>query len=528
MKANKHVVFWIVVVIFVSAAVGMALGFTRFGPGASGDSVYYVMGAENISLGNGFSRTSGGGEIKPVTGFPPFYPMVLSLLYSEGVDLFASARLLNALIFGFNILLSLILIYRYTDSLFAAATGGLLLLFSDTLLQWHGWVMSEPLYIALFLIAIYCFLEYFESRKLLWLIISGLAGGSAILTRYVGIALFPALALLALFLNQRPWKKRIWDSVVLTIFLLAPLLYLILINRSGGGTGINRQITYHMMRPELAWQYLTEISSWFAPNNLPFGEIVRAVIAIFIAIGLPSLFIRTFLREAANNRIEQTRKYFALPWSLAVYIFAFLGVLVINSLLLDAGTTASAPPRYLLPVYVATVILFVSITSMLLKRIPQRRGVQSLGVLYACVLVFAAFSQSAKMMIDPMPYIGYSNLEIGYPKLEETLKGMDRDTIAISNNPEMVYFLMGRPAYMRPIGFDNYSLQYRQDYEDQIDFVQGLLDSGAVYIQMRDPSQEELDVINDLEIEPVLVIHDATIYTSSKLPGSNIINSDSK
>jgi 4-amino-4-deoxy-L-arabinose transferase-like glycosyltransferase len=528
MKVGKKQVFWIIATILIITAVALTLEFTRFGPGASGDSVYYIMGAENIRRGNGFSRISGGGEIKPITGFPPFYPAVLSLFFSEGANQFTSAKLVNAVLFGCNVLLCLVMLYRYTRSILAATIGGLLLVSADTILLWHGWVMSEPLFVFLFLLAIYSFLEYFESRKVVWLIISGLAGGSAIITRYVGIALFPALALMALCFNHRTWKRRIWDSFLLTIFLLAPLLYLMLANTSDGGSGINRQITFHMMRPEIAWQYITEISSWFAPGNLPIDQIIRAVIALSIAFGIPVLFFKIFFREVTSFRIDQEKPYTILPWSLVVFIVAYLGVLLINSLFLDAGTTLSAVPRYLMPVYVAVILLFVSISFRLLTINPNKRVVRYSGILYAGVLVAASLLQTVELVNNPALYVGYSGIIISNSTLLEALKAVDQETIVISNNPEMVYFLMGRPAYMRPILFDHYSLQYRQDYQEQIEFTQSLLDQGAAYIQMRDPSQEEGDVIQELELVLTLAVDEATIYTSPNFQGSIFTDPDIK
>jgi len=72
--------YWGVIAIAVLCIVGVSLilYFTRTSPGVSGDSVWYVMGAENMLAGDGYSRTSGGGEIKPIVGFPPFFSMVLA------------------------------------------------------------------------------------------------------------------------------------------------------------------------------------------------------------------------------------------------------------------------------------------------------------------------------------------------------------------------------------------------------------------------------------------------------------------
>jgi hypothetical protein len=185
-------------------------------------------------------------------------------------------------------------------------------------------------------------------------------------------------------------------------------------------------------------------------------------------------------------------------------------------------------PRYLMPVYVAVILLFVSISFRLLTINPNKRVVRYSGILYAGVLVAASLLQTVELVNNPALYVGYSGIIISNSTLLEALKAVDQETIVISNNPEMVYFLMGRPAYMRPILFDHYSLQYRQDYQEQIEFTQSLLDQGAAYIQMRDPSQEEGDVIQELELVLTLAVDEATIYTSPNFQGSIFTDPDIK
>jgi hypothetical protein len=103
-KQQRWLVSFLLLLI-AAVGVGLILYETRIGPGINGDSVHYIMGAENLLLGNGFSRWSGGGEIRPITGFPPFYSTVLACMGFIGLDLFQVARILNALLFGANIFL---------------------------------------------------------------------------------------------------------------------------------------------------------------------------------------------------------------------------------------------------------------------------------------------------------------------------------------------------------------------------------------------------------------------------------------
>ncbi len=67
---------------------------------------------------------------------------------------------------------------------------------------------------------------------------------------------------------------------------------------------------------------------------------------------------------------------------------------------------------------------------------------------------------------------------------------------------------------MRPIDFDPYSLENRPDYSDQLRTDQELLESGAIYVQLRDPRPEEEKVIGDLDMIPFAIFDDAVFYGS--------------
>src|SRR3989304_2897316 len=119
-------------IIPAALAVGLALVQTRFGPGASGDSVHYLMGAQSLIAGNGYSRVSGGGELRPITGFPALYSLVLAGLGATGLDLIDAAGGLNVVLFGMNAFLLGLIILRHTHSIPAAPLGAVLFLASDS------------------------------------------------------------------------------------------------------------------------------------------------------------------------------------------------------------------------------------------------------------------------------------------------------------------------------------------------------------------------------------------------------------
>jgi hypothetical protein len=155
---------------------------TPYGLGLRTDSAQYINGARNLLAGEGYTRTSGGGVIKPITHFPPLFSMVIALL---GAFLYAT---------------------------------------SGPSLNVYAWVMSESLYFLIWVTAFLVPFVYRQHPKTWLLVILGSICGAAYLTRYIGLSLFLTIALY-LILTEAGWK-RVFRSLA---WLTGPFLILILV-----------------------------------------------------------------------------------------------------------------------------------------------------------------------------------------------------------------------------------------------------------------------------------------------------------
>ncbi len=123
-------------------------------PGLINDSVVYIGGAENILAGNGYSRTSGGGEIKPLTVNVPLYSYTLAAVAKTGIELIKAGWLVSLACFALNGLLSALIVLRLTRSKGWAIFAALMVVSSESVLRAHTFALSEPLFITLMLAAI--------------------------------------------------------------------------------------------------------------------------------------------------------------------------------------------------------------------------------------------------------------------------------------------------------------------------------------------------------------------------------------
>ncbi len=150
MKPGFHrVILWGgIVLLLLTMALGMWLlkDATPYGLGLRTDSAQYINGARNLLEGNGYTRTSGAGELKPITHFPPMFSSLIAMVSLSGLEVMRSARLLVILLFGAGILLFGLLVYRITRSPGFSIAGSFLFATSAVFLEVYAWVMSEPLY----------------------------------------------------------------------------------------------------------------------------------------------------------------------------------------------------------------------------------------------------------------------------------------------------------------------------------------------------------------------------------------------
>ena len=241
---------------------------TPFGLSLNTDSVYYVNGARNLLAGDGFTRTSGEGILKPITHFPPLFSSVLAFVGLGGLDPLRGGRLVIILLYGVNSLLFTWLVWKLTRNFWLTGFGALLMVFSSVNLETSSWLMSEPLYLFLMLISFLVAYYYMKNWKAITILGLGVLSGLMYLTRYVGVSMI--ITWLAVILLFTPgWRRK---AVHAGLFLLGSLPFvsgIMLRNyRLTGSTG-NRNFILHWASFEKIADGIRAFWSWI----LPYGSL---------------------------------------------------------------------------------------------------------------------------------------------------------------------------------------------------------------------------------------------------------------
>jgi 4-amino-4-deoxy-L-arabinose transferase-like glycosyltransferase len=511
---NRKNLIWFVITILI-ALVGMAAVTyqSREGSGVTGDSVYYVMGARNILSGNGYSRYSGGWEPVPITGFPPVFSVLLAGAGFFGGDLFESARIINILLFGANIFLAGFLTFRYTRTILPAIISSLLIMASASMIHYHSWVMTEGLFIFLTLLSLITLVRYFETDKLLYLVITGLLLAVSTLTRYVGLACVGMAVLGILIFSHLGWKKRLIHIVVLGLVSVTPFILWLYRNSLVSNSLVNRQIVFHFMSRELVLGFISEAVSWFAPRILNLPRFLDAALFLIFAVVIPLLFIITEVKHGVLRKGSPWQGFNILPFLILLFIPTYVILLVLNTTLLDASTSLTATHRYLLPVFAMMVIMLTCMVFRLVEN--KSRGVKITSLVIA-VLFFGFFlSELLSFLRGPVKDMGYTDIKRSWTNVVGALNQIDSSHLFISDNVELFYFLAGRPAYAFPISYDNYTQQERQDFNDQIAKARNRLEQGAIIVLFY-PEEGQKKALEQLGVETLYEFPQATFY---HLPG---------
>ena len=510
---NQKYRLWITLSVILSClGVALILHHTRLFPGVGGDSVHYVMGAESILNGNGYARLSGGGEVRPITGFPPLYSVVLAGVGLTKMDLFEGARILNAILFGGSVFLTSLLLFRFTKSLGASIIGSALILTSLSLVKIYSMVMTEPLFIFLMLLAILTLVRYLDTQKIYLLLISGSMVSLSIMTRYVGLGLLGAGGLSILLLSRTHWKRRILDCIVYAGLTIAPLYFWLSRNAAVDGTAVNRELIYHPMQPTLLKVFIAEVLSWFVPRILGLPRTLRNILVAILTIPWLGLYYFHAVRRFFTEQGEARKEFWTLPWVLTFYVGSYIAILIINSTLLDAGTTLSAPSRYLTPVFIAVVMIAVIAIHELVGRHGKGLVPKVLALLVGTALVAICSIQVIEQVRSPFAVGGYFEYKTKRAEAVPEFESLAPDLPIISNNPEMVYVMGNRSAYMWPIQFDVYKLEDRDDFELQIEATREKLLSGGVLVIFGWPEEAERLVFDLLETEQLAHYIDVSFW----------------
>jgi len=421
------------------AAVCVWFATSTYGPVTTPDSAFYFAMARGVLAGEGFVGYDG----LPCTLWPPLYPLLLAgLAPVMGPDLLLAARVLGCLLLFGMVGISLAWICRAVSSGVLRLLACLLIGASTTLWVIGAGALSEGLFLFLSLSALFALTRYTESGRLLPLGIAALSAGLAVVTRYVGVVLYPlaALVVLASWINRRAPSRHLGVSSGLAVVSAIPLAAWLWRNATLTGETTGHRAPAMLSLPENAISALDIASQFFLPAALPLSVRIAAL-ALALAAGIGFI----------GWQAVREKRLAADTWICALFVAAYLAFLLWMSTRTHIDRMDF---RLLAPIYVPVCILLLQAVEAT-RRLQLPRWMFSLAAVAVAVTAVLQVQRAAEWVIRTHGS-GPGMYTDAYWAAEPMLQDLRSagDAVLYSNAPDVISLRLARNAHLLPIRSD--------------------------------------------------------------------------
>lgn len=365
--SNKKI-FILALSLFALLGASCLLYATRFGAGLPSDSIVFTALARRLLQGHGLTLIDFYQTVDPVSRFPPLYPLLLAASTYFGLDVFEGARALNVGLFFMNIMLVGLIAYRLTDrSIACSLLSTFLFMWSVDVLTYHSLALSEVPFLFFLSLAFLSMLEYLESGGTSWYLLSALASGLSVATRYAGLGWIGAASVALMVLLPKKEKSSQFKAVLFAGVGLLPFAAWSLRNRHFHTEMIGRSLSVHAFWGMDQWQNFKKMLGVYIANDshLQFLFLLMACCVI----------------GALGIRLWRSRHTLTKGWKLALFfIVGYTAMLLLTATFLQADLFF-VNDRLFLPIHVFFIVFAVQSL--------YRAGEQcSVGVLFGRTILF--------------------------------------------------------------------------------------------------------------------------------------------
>ena len=453
-----------------------------YGPGVSPDSTVYIGTARSLLAGTGFYFSG-----DPMTHFPPAYPLLLAASSLFSSDLLQAARLLHAALYAANAVLFVLCVYICTKRNHAATACAVLIYFSSkAILVAHSMVWSEPPFVTFSLAAILCISLYVRApapRQTLFLLIASGSVGLAILTRYVGVTLLPAVLFGVLF-SHFPAKRKLRDLAIIISIASVPIGIWLARNCIVAHTSTNRGFAVHPAGLAHVKRLIKTLVAFILPGPVPgwVAGIFFAGLGVLVLLALWVLYRRKYIEENKDSVCVM------LPSLGICFSFVYIAFIFVSISLLDATTPFD--DRILLPVFVFLALGMISLACSVSQSL---RNPTIWRAVVLCILLSVGINSIRAAKAAVCTHIegrGYNSRKWNASPTVLLVKAIRGPRMKIySNGPEVINFMTGSDACTIPRLWLPLSMQQNQDYEKQLQVMcRECLDGRAIIVWLNDES----------------------------------------
>jgi hypothetical protein len=469
------------------------------GPGVSPDSTVYIEAARSLRAGNGFLVQG-----EAMTHYPPGYPLLVAMVdWLHPGDVLQATRFLAALFFAANLVLLSLAVYLCTrHNLPATGCAVLIFLFSAPTIAIHSMAWSEAPFIAFSMTSLLLLSYYIARHSRYLLVLASLMAGFAAGTRYVGVVLFPTMALAFLLLDYRSLKLKMRDMIIFTGIASLPLVAWFIRNIRIAQSTTDREFAFHPAGLNHMKELMITIHDFFLPvSGSTWIKAIHVGMAVTLFLfGLAILYRKRWIKEnpASIGVI--------LPGICVIYFLVYIVFLIVSISFFDANTPFES--RILLPAILALTLSGITLAWSLSEALGQRWIWYGFLLLALSSVGINGEPAIAKALNIHKYGSGYTSRYWKQSKIIAYLSASTDVRTIYSNRPEGIRFLTGKRAVMIPAKVSPVTRSVNVDYEEELkQMIQKCREGKALIVHFNGvtsrwylPSIEEVESMGRLPI----------------------------
>jgi 4-amino-4-deoxy-L-arabinose transferase-like glycosyltransferase len=465
------------ITLFALMAAGFAYWSMDVNVGVTPDSTVYLKAAESILAGNGVVV-----DDKPMTHYPPGYPLLLSVsaLFTE--DTLAGACLLNLLLFAFSTLLIGGIVYLATSrSKLIGGSASLLFICMPAVFNTYTLALSEAPYIFFSLLSLLLLLTYLRQSSRWFLAGLALTLAFSLSIRYVGVTLLPSVCIVILVFSRQAFPKRLIDCFVTSAGALLPLVCWFIRNRLLTASATNRPLSFHPIEIGRLKAGLEAAVNFWVPVQLKiYSQLVLGALFILVILWGGAVLLRTQSKDKSLESLGLAASTFSVS-----YIVVYAWFLLFSISFVDAYTPLDA--RILLPLNIFSMIaLFSTISGAV--------NASSKIIVWYCflfiVLVLAYWNGTVTYALSNRLHqygAGFTHRYWESSAIINYIKKAPKSHILYSNAPDLAEFQTDRRLKFLPRHTDPLSGKLNPSFQDDIAHVYKLVQEDIAFVIYLDP-----------------------------------------
>jgi 4-amino-4-deoxy-L-arabinose transferase-like glycosyltransferase len=442
-------------------------------------------------------------DYEPITHFPPFYPLAVSVVAKfTGTEPISAARTLNVILIAFtSVLLAVFGKALHPGNSILPILAALVFVVSQHVIYFHSVYLSEPLFIALSLLAYYLIYRYVLTGSVIWFVGAGLIIGSATLTRYVGITLVPPVLLLFLIVKNGSWVMRCLRGGVFAGVSALPVVAVLVYNSIVTGSGTNRTLTFHLVETHKLKSLVMVLHDYFLP--IPYPSIIRLVVMLFVVGCAVRLIMRSF-KQAPPISITNNASISLMILS-AGFIGTYIPFLLFSISFVDAATPLDA--RILLPYFPMAIVLILSTIAFAGFSKWTVRGKSILYAGLASSILINSIASVPRAIEFHQEGMGLTSKMWQSSPTIAALEGIPKSVEIYTNAPGVVSYLAGREAHLLPRIYNELTRMPNDSFDDELQSMADLCREGQAIVvffnyyewMIHLPTKASLEALNGLE-----------------------------